>query len=270
MDPGEAPAARAQQLLSAMTLDEKFAMLHGGGAGGAGGIAGNARLGIPDVTMSDGALGLANFQSGATQFPDGANNAATFDPALMGQLGAALGTEFFNKASNVLLGPAIDIVRTPLSGRAYETLGEDPFLTRSLVVPDIRATQSQNVIATVKHFAAHTEEANININARVSDQALHEVYYPAFEGAIKDADAGAVMCAYNGVNGDYSCENPSLLNTTLRDMWGFSGFVMSDWGATHSTVQAANAGLDVEMPMPVFFGAPLQNAVRRARCRWRA
>src|SRR5262249_19913524 len=121
--------------------------------------------------------------------------------------------------------------------------------------------QDQNVIATVKHFAAHTEEANVNIDADVSDQALHEIYLPAFEGAIKDADAGAVMCAYNGVNGSYSCENPALLTTILRDQLGFGGFVMSDWGATHSTIAAANAGLDAEMPMPSFFGTPLQDAV---------
>src|SRR4051794_6411403 len=260
-DAGEAPALRAQQLLAAMTLDEKLAMVHGGGAGGAGDIAGNTRLGIPDLVMSDGALGLANFQSGATQFPDGANSAATWDPALMRTYGSALGNEFFNKGSNVLLGPAVDTVRTPLSGRAYETLGEDPLLTRALTVPSIRGIQSQNVLATVKHFAAHTEEANVYINSRVSDQALHEIYLPAFEGAIKDADAGAVMCAYNGVNGNYSCESPSLLTKILRDTWGFNGFVMSDWGATQSTAKAANAGLDVEMPLASFFGTPLKDAL---------
>jgi beta-glucosidase len=165
------------------------------------------------------------------------------------------------QGTNVALGPAVDIVRTPLSGRAYETLGEDPLLTGDLAVADIRGIQSQHVIATVKHFAAHTEEANVNVNARVSDQALHEIYLPAFEAAIKRAHAGAVMCAYNGVNSYFSCENADLLTRTPRGMWRFTGFVMSDWGATHSTVQAANAGLDAEMPLPVFFGSPLKDAV---------
>jgi beta-glucosidase len=211
--------------------------------------------------MSDGALGVGNFQSGVTQWPDGANSAATWDPALLGQYGSALGNEFWNKGTNVALGPAVDIVRTPLSGRAYETLGEDPLLASDLAVADIRAIQSQDVIATVKHFAAHTEEANVTVNARVSDQALQEIYLPAFEAAVTRAHAGAVMCAYNGVNDYFSCENADLLTQTLRNAWGFTGFVMSDWGATHSTVNAANAGLDAEMPMPVFFGSPLKDAV---------
>jgi beta-glucosidase len=156
LNPLYSPQARAADVLSQMTLDEKLAMVHGGGAGGAGGIAGNTRLGIPGLVMSDGALGVGNFQSGATQWPDGANSAATWDPALLGQYGSAVGNEFWNKDTNVALGPAVDVVRTPLSGRAYETLGEDPLLTGDLAVADIRGIQGQNVIATVKHFAAHT------------------------------------------------------------------------------------------------------------------
>jgi beta-glucosidase len=268
LDPQYSPKQRAADLLTRMTLDEKLAMVHGGQSlpgGGAGSIPGNTRLGIPALNLSDSPLGVGNFATGVTQWPDGTNNAATWDPSLVGQYGTAVGAEFFGKGRNVALGPTVDIVRVPLWGRAFETFGEDPLLNSSIAVADIDGIQSQNVVATVKHFAAKTQEANLNGNEQIGEQALHEIYYPAFESAVTDAHVGAVMCAYNGVNGDYSCENADLLTKALRDLWSFAGFVVSDWGATHSTVKAANAGLDVEMPGAAdgssFFGTALKQAV---------
>jgi beta-glucosidase-like glycosyl hydrolase len=262
------PSWRANQLLAAMTLDEKLAMVHGGAlaaGAGAGSIPGNQRLGIPALSFSDSPLGVGNFAFGVTQWPDAVNNAATWDPDLVGQYGSAVGAEFWGKGRNVALGPTVDIVRVPLWGRAFETFGEDPLLNSRLGVADIRGIQSQNVLATAKHFAVKSQETPLEYNARVGERALHEIYFPAFESAVKDAHVGAVMCAYNRVNGDYSCENADLLTRALRDLWGFAGFVMSDWGATHSTVKAANAGLDVEMPGAAdgstFFGTALKQVV---------
>jgi beta-glucosidase len=262
------PAWRANQLRAAMTLDEKLAMVHGGAlaaGAGAGSIPGNQRLGIPALNFSDSPLGVGNFAFGVTQWPDAANNAATWDPDLVGQYGSAVGAEFWGKGRNVALGPTVDILRVPLWGRAFETFGEDPLLNSRMGVADIRGIQSQNVVATAKHFAVKNQETPLEYNARVDERTLHEIYFPAFESAVKEGQVGALMCAYNRVNGDYSCENADLLTRVLRDLWGFAGFVMSDWGATHSTVKAANAGLDVEMPGAAdgstFFGTALKQAV---------
>ncbi len=269
MDTSRDSGWRAQQLLSAMTLDEKLAMVHGGAlaaGAGAGTVPGNTRLGIPALYLSDGPLGVANAATGVTQWPDATNNAATWDPALVNQLGQAMGAEFAGKGRNVALSPTVNILRVPFWGRAFETFSEDPFLTSAMGVSEIDGIQSQHVIATVKHFAANNQEVQRDgINANVSDQALHEIYFPAFEAAVEDAHVGSVMCSYNRLNGDYACENGDLLTTALRTLWHFAGFVVSDWGATHSTARAANAGLDLEMPGAAdgssFFGSALKDAV---------
>jgi beta-glucosidase len=261
------PAWRAQKLVAAMTLDEKLAMVHGIGlpltGAGAGSVPGNERLGIPALALSDGPLGVGNGATGVTQWPSATNQASTWDTELIGQWGEAMGREFRGKGRNVLLAPTVNIVRVPLWGRAFETFSEDPFLTSQLAVAEIRGIQSQHVIATVKHFAANNQETlRGSIDVQVGERTQQEIYFPAFEAAVKDADVAAVMCSYNRLNGDYACENAALLSTALRDMWNFAGFVVSDWGATHSTAQAANAGLDVEMPSGQFFGDALKAAVQ--------
>src|SRR4051794_12343627 len=264
---GRDPAWRAQKLVEAMTLDEKLAMVHGVGlpltGAGAGSVPGNVRLGIPALALSDGPLGPGNGAAGVTQWPSAANQASTWDPELTGEWGQAMGAEFWGKGRNMALTPTVNILRVPLWGRAFETFSEDPFLTSQLAVAEIRGVQGQHVLATVKHFAANNQETlRGSIDVRVGERAQQEIYFPAFEAAVKDADVGSVMCSYNRLNGDYACENGALLTTALRDMWNFAGFVVSDWGATHSTANAANAGLDVEMPSGQFFGDALKAAVR--------
>src|SRR4051812_46094032 len=261
------PAWRAQKLVEAMTLDEKLAMAHGVGlplaGAGAGSLPGNERLGIPAVALSDGPLGPGNGATGVTQWPDATNQASTWDPELVGEWGEAMGREFWGKGRNVALTPTVNILRVPLWGRAFETFSEDPFLTSQLAVAEIRGVQGQHVIATVKHFAANNQETlRGSIDVQVGERTEQEIYFPAFEAAVKDADVGAVMCSYKRLNGDYACENAALLTTALRGMWDFAGFVVSDWGATHSTAKAANAGLDLEMPSGQFFGEALKAAVQ--------
>src|SRR4051795_9226513 len=261
------PAWRAQKLVEAMTLDEKLAMVHGVGlpltGAGAGSVAGNARLGIPALALSDGPLGPGNGATGVTQWPAATNQASTWDPQLTGEWGQAMGAEFWGKGRNMALTPTVNILRVPLWGRAFETFSEDPFLTSQLAAPEIRGVQGQHVLATVKPFAANNQETlRGSIDVRVGERAQQEIYFPAFEAAVKDADVGSVMCSYNRLNGDYACENAGLLTRALRDMWHFAGFVVSDWGATHSTAKAANAGLDVEMPSGQFFGDALKAAVQ--------
>jgi len=264
---GRDPAWRAQKLVEAMTLDEKLAMVHGVGlplaGAGAGSVPGNVRLGIPALALSDGPLGPGNGATGVTQWPDATNQASTWDPQLVGAWGTAMGGEFWGKGRNMALTPTVNILRVPLWGRAFETFSEDPFLTSQLAVAEIRGVQSQHVIATVKHFAANNQETlRGSIDVQVGERTEQEIYFPAFEAAVKDAHVGAVMCSYNRLNGDYACENGALLATALRDMWNFAGFVVSDWGATHSTAMAVNAGLDVEMPSGQFFGDALKAAVQ--------
>jgi beta-glucosidase len=260
MDVARAPGERADALLARMTLDEKLAMVHGTGfvmgAGHAGHVPGNSRLGIPALYLADGPNGVGNGSTGVTAFPVAVNQAATWDDGLIRQYGKALGREQWGKGHNVALAPTVNLLRVPEWGRAFETFSEDPYLAARVGAAEIKGIQSQHVIATVKHFAANNQEAQrYFIDVQVSERALQELYFPAFKAAVK-AGAGSVMCAYNQVNGDYSCENASLLNDTLKQSWGFKGFVMSDWFATHSTVKAANAGLDMEMPSGTQFGFP--------------
>jgi beta-glucosidase len=229
--------------LSAMTLDEKIALLSGTGFD----TVGVHRLGIPTLRMTDGPDGVRAGQ--ATAFPSSSLLAATFDPTLVRRVGEAIARETKGHGKNVILGPAVNIARTALNGRNFEYFGEDPELAARMAVAYIQGVQSQGVLATVKHFAANNQETDrMTISAEVEPRALHEIYLPAFEAAVKEAGVWAVMCAYNRLNGVYSCENPELLDKTLRGAWGFQGLVMSDWGATHSLAPAMRAGLDLEMP----------------------
>jgi beta-glucosidase len=226
-----------------MTLDEKVALVAGTGFDSVG----VSRLHIPALRMTDGPVGVRVGQ--ATAFPAGALLAATFDPALVERVAAAIARETKGHGKNVLLGPGVNIARSALNGRNFEYFGEDPALASRMAVAYIHGVQSQGVVATVKHFAVNNEETDrMTVSAEVDARALHEIYLPAFEAAVKEAGVWAVMCAYNKVNGVYACENPGLLDQALRRDWGFRGLVMSDWGAAHSVAPAIRAGLDLEMP----------------------
>jgi len=284
MDAHQSPAARAHELLGAMTTTEKLAMVHQTVAdlawfGAAGYVAPIPSLCIPALTLNDAGSGLGDGQLGVTAYPAAIAQAASWDPSLQYQLGRSLGAESVAKGINVLLAPDVNIARVPLNGRTSEALGEDPYLSGQTAAAYIQGVQSEHVIATVKHYAANNQETNrMSVNELVTDRALHEIYEPAFDAAVTQGHAGSVMCSYNRVNGAYACQNPTLIHTQLERQYGFTGFVMSDWGATHSTVPSALAGLDMEMDViqtpdalaPVipdnpgaedYYGAPLAAAV---------
>src|SRR5262249_28636374 len=257
--------ARVDALLQRMTLEEKIQMLHGARRRGfIGYIPGISRLGIPELALTDGPAGVRH--GTGTAFPAPVALAATWDRALAHEYGAALGAETKAKGQNVLLGPMVNIVRVPEGGRNFETFGEDPYLTAQIATAEIRGIQSQGVLAEVKHYAANNQEKQRQIvSADVDERTLREIYLPAFEAAVKDANVGCVMAAYNKVNGVFASENVHLLKDILKGEWGFDGFVVSDWGATHSTVDAANNGLDIEMPGDKFFGDKLLAAVKEGQ-----
>ncbi|HEV8133512.1 MAG TPA: glycoside hydrolase family 3 C-terminal domain-containing protein [Pyrinomonadaceae bacterium] len=256
---------RVDQLIRRMTLAEKIQMVHGVYRQGfIGYIPGIPRLGIPELALTDGPAGVRH--GPGTAFPAPVAVAATWDRSLAQQYGAALGAEAKAKGQNILLGPMVNIVRVPEGGRNFETFGEDPYLTSQLAAAEIRGIQGQGVIAEVKHYAANNQEAErLKVSAEVDERTLREIYLPAFEAAVKDGKVGSVMAAYNKVNGTFSSENVHLLKDVLKDEWGFDGFVVSDWGATHSTADAANNGLDIEMPTGEFFGDKLMAAVKEGR-----
>jgi beta-glucosidase len=270
LDQGQSPGQRASELLAQMTLAQKLQLVDGTGypigSDYAGHIQGIPALGIPDLYLSDGAVGVGNGSVGVTWFPDGTNDAATWNPSTVYTVGAADGREQAAKGHNVSLAPNLNILRTPYGGRAFEGYGEDPYLSSQIAAADIQGVQSQGVIATPKHYIGNDQETLRNsIDVQVSQRALAEIYDPAFQASI-NAGAGAAMCSYNMVDGSYSCQNSQTLAGTLESVMQFKGFVMSDWGATHSTVPSADAGLDMSMPGgtlfgPDYYGAPLAAAV---------
>lgn len=263
--------SRAVELVARMTTDEKIALLHGVNVkedvarpGYIGKVPGNERLGIPATILADGPGGVGNGSTGVTQWPCSKALAATWDPAAAETYGRAYGGEQAAKGHNVALGPCVNILRTPRWGRSFETFTEDPHLNAALAAPVVRGIQSHHVIATVKHFAANNQETlRHSIDVVVSARALHEIYFPAFRAAVQQGGVGAVMTAYNKVNGVWTHENRTLVQDVLRDGWGFDGMVMSDWGGTHSTVRTAEAGSTTEMPGSTYFGTALASAVAR-------
>jgi beta-glucosidase len=275
MRPGQSPGHRADEVLARMTLAEKIAMVHGDewppNGTHAGHVPAIPRLGVPALWLADGPNGVGNGSTGVTAFPTAIVDAAAWDPALAGRYGSALGAEQAGKGHNVALAPTLNILRTPLWGRASETYTEDPYLNGKTAAAEVRGIQSRHVIATPKHYVANNQETGRvgtpviggpSVNELISERALQEIYYPGFKAAVRDGGAGAVMCAYNQVNGAYACQNPQTLGTLKKD-WDFDGFVMSDWFfAARDTVAAANAGMDMEMPLGTHFGAPLEAAVR--------
>jgi beta-glucosidase len=230
-------------LITTMTLEEKLDMLSGMGFNSKP----IKRLGIPDLRMTDGPVGVR--WSASTAFPVSIMLAATWDTSLAYRYGWALAREAKAKERNVILGPCININRVPQGGRNFESYGEDPFLTSRIAVSYVQGVQSQNVIATVKHFATNNQEwQRESINNKVGLRALYEIYLPAFKAAVQEGKAMAIMSAYNKLNGSYCSENSFLLQDILKTEWKFDGIVMSDWGAVHSTLETANNGLDLEMP----------------------
>ncbi|MFA6469904.1 MAG: glycoside hydrolase family 3 C-terminal domain-containing protein [Bacteroidota bacterium] len=234
---------RVQGLLAKMTLDEKLEMLSGTGFASKP----LERLGIPELKMTDGPVGVR--WEPAVAFPASVMLAATFDTSLAYRYGWALARETKAKGRNTILGPCVNINRTPQGGRNFESYGEDPFLTSRIAVSYINGVQNEGVVATTKHFAVNNQETGrMFIDAKVDKRALYEIYFPAFKSAVQEAKTEAIMCAYNKLNGPFCSENEMLLNTVLKNEWKFDGLVMSDWGAVHSTEGVATYGLDLEMP----------------------
>ena len=244
-----------EELVSALTLEEKAGLCSGADFWHTKAV---ERLGIPAIKVSDGPHGLRTQKEGSTDpndaieavcFPAGCAAAASFDPALTRRMGAALGREARASGVQVLLGPAVNIKRSPLCGRNFEYYSEDPYLAGELAAGFIQGVQSEGVGTSIKHFAANSQETRrLSADSRVDERTLHEIYLPAFETAVKKARPWTVMCSYNRVNGDYASENKPLLTDILRDDWGFDGFVMSDWGAVNDRVKGVAAGLELEMP----------------------
>jgi beta-glucosidase len=252
------------RLLAELTLDEKASLTAGVTLWYLPAI---ARLGIPALKVSDGPSGVRGdslIGRRSLSLPCGMAVGSTWNTALVGRLGDVLAAEAVSKNVHVLLGPTVCIVRQPLAGRTFESFSEDPLLTSRLAVAYVEGVQAGGVACCIKHFACNDQEhERMTISAVVDERTLHEVHLPAFEAAVDEADVGAVMTAYNRVNGIYCGEQPDLITRVLRRRWGFEGLVMSDWFGTHSTADAARAGLDLEMPGPsAWLGPTLAAAVR--------
>jgi beta-glucosidase len=259
---------RVNLLVPRMTLADKVSMATGqpgtSPAGAIGATPAIPSLCIPALSEEDGPLGVGDGLTGVTQLPASVAMSSAWDPALARQYGSVLGAEEHGKGMEVDYGPTINIQRDPRWGRNFEALTEDPDLNGSLAAAEIQGIQAQDVISEVKHFAVYNQETNRNTpqdDAIISDRTMHEIYLPGFYQATTKGGAGAVMCGYSQVNGQFDCQNNYLLNT-LNQQWGYSGFVSSDYGATHSTADSANAGLDQDMPgTDGYYGAALQAAV---------
>ncbi|WP_431209990.1 glycoside hydrolase family 3 C-terminal domain-containing protein [Puia sp. P3] len=272
---------RIRALVGKMTLQEKVSLLHANSKFYVGGI---KRLGIPEWALSDGPHGVRAeidrddwgyagwTNDSATCFPPGTALAATWNPRLAYERGLVLGEEARCRNKDVLLGPGINIIRSPLCGRNFEYLSEDPLLISKMAVPYIRALQSKDVAVSVKHWLANNqEEHRDSIDVYMSERALREIYLPGFKAAVMEGGAYTVMAAYNRYRGDWCSENDWLGRQILRKEFGFKGVLMTDWGAAHSTVKAALAGLDLEMGTDIkdynewYFANPLVRAVEEGK-----
>ncbi|MGA2984542.1 MAG: glycoside hydrolase family 3 C-terminal domain-containing protein [Terriglobia bacterium] len=274
-DKSLSPDQRADLLIQQMTLEEKLSLVHGeeGGQslkkwlGGAGYVPGVPRLGIPDLQMSDGRSGVANIgRTGryATALPSALANAASWDLQASYDFGALLGKEIRDLGFNVSLGGTANIIREPRNGRNFECLGEDPLLIGKMLGSELKGTQAQGVIGNINRYAVNDQETGRFImNVNVDKRAMQETDLLAFHIAIQESNVGTVMCAYNKLNGTFTCEDPFLLTCVLKKSWSYQGWVMSDWGAVHSTVPSALAGFDQEMPSGKYFGDALKAAVEK-------
>ncbi len=254
---GKGVEAAIDSILSLLTLEEKVAMCHAQSKFSSPGV---PRLGIPEIWMSDGPHGVRaeiNWDNwgyagwtndSITAFPALTCLAATFNPELSRRYGVAVGEEARYRRKDILLGPGVNIYRTPLNGRNFEYMGEDPHLASALVAPYIQGVQQNGVAACVKHYVLNNQERwRGHINVEVSDRALYEIYLPAFKAAVQEGGAWAIMGAYNQFRGQHCCHNEILLNDILKEDWGFDGVVVTDWGGAHDTREAALYGLDIEM-----------------------
>ncbi|MEU1345130.1 glycoside hydrolase family 3 C-terminal domain-containing protein [Streptomyces sp. NPDC005827] len=256
-------SARVAALVARMTLDEKLSFVHGGtdpqALGQAGYIPGVPRLGIPELRLTDGPAGV-RVNEHATAMPAPVALASSFDDQLAREFGRTVGRDGRALGQDVLLAPMTNTIRVPYAGRNFETFSEDPLLSSRMVAGEVEGVQSQGLIATVKHYAENNQEDNrMGVNVNVDEQTLRQIELPAFEAAV-EAGAGAVMCSYNSVNGSHGCGSDELLDSILKEQWGFTGWVMSDWGATHATTDIVN-GLDQEMPNGVYLGEELKTAI---------
>jgi beta-glucosidase len=274
------PDQRADLVVAQLTLDEKISLLHGGGwemlfgipdgpptksLGNAGYIPGIPRLGIPDLQMADAAVGVTHssvFGRYSTALPSCVAAAASWDLDVARAYGTLIGEELRDQGYTMSLGGGINLAREPRNGRIFEYKGEDPILAGKLAGAEMKALQEQGIVGDIKHYALNDQESGRSyVNVKVGQRAIRESDLLAFEIAVKDSGAGAVMCSYNLLNGDYACENSYLLSDVLKKDFGFQGFVLSDWGGTHSTTKAALAGLDMEMPTSMYFAGALKKAV---------
>jgi beta-glucosidase len=280
MNQSLSPDERAELVLKEMTLDEKLSMLHGQGMpgwgpplpnaylgnGGAGFVLGIERLGLPFIQISDAAYGVrANAANGrySTALPSNLASAASWDPQAACEYGALIGRELRAQGYNMTLGGGVNITREPRNGRTFEYMGEDPILAGTLVANRIKCEQAQHVIGHIKHFALNDQESGRNeVNVIIDRRSMRESDLLAFEIGIEIGQPGAVMCSYNLINGDYACQNKWLLTDLLKRDWHFKGFVISDWGATHSTVETSAAGLDNEQPLGHLFGDKFKAALQ--------
>jgi len=240
---------RVDSILGKMTLEEKIDIIGGINDFFTRPI---PRLGIPALKMSDGPMGVHDYGL-TTAYPAGIAVAASWDTQLAERFGASMGKDARARGVHFILAPGMNIYRAPMNGRNFEYFGEDPFLASRIAVATIKGIQAQRVIATAKHFAGNNSEfARMTLSSDIDERTLREIYLPAFEASVKEARVGAVMDAYNLVNGTYMTANNHINNEILKKEWGFDGIMMSDWGATHDGVAAANGGLDLEMPSPTF------------------
>jgi beta-glucosidase len=280
MNPKLPPLERAELVLKQMTRDEKLALVHGNGMahvpnwqmpltylsnGGAGYVEGVKRLGIPPIVISDAAYGVRDSGANgryATAMPSNLGAASSWDSESACSYGEVIGGELRAQGFNMTLGGGANLTREPRNGRTFEYAGEDPLLAGTLVGSMMKCEQNQHVIGDIKHYALNDQETGRSIvNSIISKRSMQESDLLAFHIAISIANPGAVMCSYNRINGDFSCENSYMLRDVLKKDWDFKGFVISDWGGTHSTEKASAAGLDQEEPMADYFGPRLKEAV---------
>jgi beta-glucosidase len=275
-DANLSPDQRADLVIKEMTLDEKMSLLHGQGMtffsagptesnGGAGYSNSIPRLGIPAIQMADSAYGVTRGAAAgrySTALPNNLGAASSWDPEDAFEYGALIGRELRNQGYSMSLGGGVNLPREPRNGRTFEYQGEDPLLAGTLDGNFVKGVQSEHVIGDLKHYAINDQESGRNaVNANIDKRSMRETDLRAFEIALQISDAGGVMCSYNRVNGDFACENSYLLTDVLKKAFNFKGFVLSDWGGTHSAAKASHAGLDQEQPDKYFFGDALRKAV---------
>ena len=272
---------RIEKLIKKMTLEEKVGLLHGNSKFY---VAGVERLGIPEWSLSDGPHGVRAeinrhdwayagwTNDSASNFPTGTAFAAAWNPELAYRRGEVLGEEARWRKKDVLLGPGVNIIRSPLCGRNFEYMSEDPYMNSVLAVAYIKGLQSRDVACSVKHFAVNNQETNrTTVDVECSERALREIYLPAFKAAVQEGGALTVMAAYNKFRGEFCAENNYLVRKILRNEWGFDGVYVTDWGAAHSTVPSMEAGLDLEMGTLIdkyedwYYANPLIEAVKSGK-----